>query len=71
MQGCPFGYHPKRTSRQVATEDSERADVDENLVLSALGVKVGRVVVVATKKPPVESRPPRVMFTGLSVLLPF
>ena len=42
----PFGHHPERTSRQVATENSERVDIDENLVLSVLGVKVGRIVVV-------------------------
>ena len=42
----PFGDHPEGTSRQAATENGQRIDVDENLVLTILGVKVRRVVVV-------------------------
>ena len=39
-------HHSQSASRETTTEDRQRIDVDENLVLAILGMEVGRVVVV-------------------------
>lgn len=46
MQRGPFGQHPERAGRQPATDDGERADVDQDLLLAVLRVQVRRVMVV-------------------------
>src|SRR5712691_4296243 len=46
MQGGPFRHHSQGASRETATQDGQRGEADENLVLTILGMEVGRVVVV-------------------------
>src|SRR2546426_1719833 len=46
MQGGPFCHHSQGASWETTTENGQRIDVDENLVLAVLGMEVGRVVVV-------------------------
>ena len=46
MQGSPFRHESESASRETATENGQRTDANEDLMLAVLGVEVGRVVVV-------------------------